>query len=389
MRARRDARVDLEVRQVGGARHRVVHVGRGEELAALLVVHAAFEQRLADALREPAVHLALDDHGIDDVAEVVAGAEVHDRRRAGIGIDLDLADVRARRIGEVGGIVERGLVEAGFELVERIVVRHVGGEGDLRERNVLVRALDYELAVLELHVRIAHLHQVRGDLASLGDDLVERLDDRRAADRDRARAVGAHAEGDAPRVTVHDVDVVHADAEALRNHLREGRLVTLAVAVRAGEDRDLPGGMHAHLARFEQPGARAERSRDVGRREPAGLDIGGEPQPALLAALRRLFLALGKTGDVRHLHRALEAGVVVAGVVGERDRRGVRERVDEVPAPDLVLRDLHLVRRRRHQAFDDVGRLGPARAAIGIHRRGVGEHRSHLAVDRGRRVLPG
>ena len=46
------------------------------------------------------------------------------------GIDLDLADVGARREGEVGRIVERGLLEAGLHAVGQ-VVRGIGGERDL------------------------------------------------------------------------------------------------------------------------------------------------------------------------------------------------------------------------------------------------------------------
>ena len=65
-----DRHVDLERRQVVGARHAVVHERAGDELA-VLVVDGAFEQRLADALGDAAVHLALDDHRVDDRAEVV------------------------------------------------------------------------------------------------------------------------------------------------------------------------------------------------------------------------------------------------------------------------------------------------------------------------------
>ena len=53
-----------------GARHRVVHERAGHELA-LFVIDRVLEQRLADALRHAAVHLALDDHRIDNRAEVV------------------------------------------------------------------------------------------------------------------------------------------------------------------------------------------------------------------------------------------------------------------------------------------------------------------------------
>ena len=54
----------------------------GDELARSRVVVTALGERLADALREPAVHLAFDDHRVDDLAEVVDRGEVHDSRRA-------------------------------------------------------------------------------------------------------------------------------------------------------------------------------------------------------------------------------------------------------------------------------------------------------------------
>ena len=54
----------------------------------------AFDQRLADTLRDAAMHLALDDHRVDDVAEIVDRRPTDDLGVAGIGIDLDLADVQ-------------------------------------------------------------------------------------------------------------------------------------------------------------------------------------------------------------------------------------------------------------------------------------------------------
>src|SRR5256885_173609 len=70
VRARRHRGVDVETGQVVGARHAVVHERAGHELAGI-VVDAVLEQRLADALGDAAVHLALDDHRVDDLAEVV------------------------------------------------------------------------------------------------------------------------------------------------------------------------------------------------------------------------------------------------------------------------------------------------------------------------------
>ena len=75
------------------------------------VVVAGLEQRLADALRDAAMHLALDDHRVDEVAEIVGGDELHDLGVAGLRVDLDLADVAAGREGEVGRVVERALLQ--------------------------------------------------------------------------------------------------------------------------------------------------------------------------------------------------------------------------------------------------------------------------------------
>ena len=77
-----------EQRQIVGARHRVVHERSGHELAAA-VIGAALEQRLAEAERKAAVDLALDDHRVDDGADVVDPPEADDLGAAGLRIDLE------------------------------------------------------------------------------------------------------------------------------------------------------------------------------------------------------------------------------------------------------------------------------------------------------------
>ena len=110
-------------------------------------------------------------------------------------------------------------------------MRDIGVERDVAPGRRLVGAGDGELAVLELDVAFGGFQHEGGDLLGLGLDLVERLDDRRHADRAGARAVGAHAELHLVGVAVHDRDVLDRNAEPLRHELREGRLVALAVAV--------------------------------------------------------------------------------------------------------------------------------------------------------------
>ena len=357
-----------EVREVVGARHRVVHVAAGQQLAAVGVVDAVLAQRLAQALRQAAVDLAFDDHRVDDVAEVVAGGEAVDAHDAGGGVDLDLADVAAGRVGEVARIVEGVLVEARLELVVREVVRHVGGERDARERHALVGARHLEDAVLEHHVGVGRLHQVGGDLLALGDDLVQRLDDRGAAHGEAATAVGAHAEQHLAGVAMLDRDVLERDAQLVGHDLRERGLVALAMAVAAGEDGDLAGGMHAHLAGLEQAGARAQGAGDARWRDAAGLDVGRVAEAALQALGRAGRLARFEAGDVGELDRARHRRLVVAGVVGQADRRRVGEGLDEVAPAQLGRVDAQLARRGLDDALDRVGGLGSAGAAVGIDR---------------------
>src|SRR5262245_45872391 len=111
--------------------------------------------------------------------------------------------------------------------------------------------------------------------------------------------------------------------------------MTLTVAVRPGEDRDLAGRMDADLARFVQPGARAEAAGDGRGRDPARFDVAGVAQTASLAARLRLFLARGETGDIGGLLRFGERRFVVARVVLQRDRRLIGKLRNEVPATDL------------------------------------------------------
>ena len=96
-----------------GAGDGVVHERRGQELP--LVVDRALRERLADPLRQAAVELALDDHRIDHRADIVHRVVRDQLRGAGLRIDFHLADMRAIGEGEVRRVVERVLVQAGFE----------------------------------------------------------------------------------------------------------------------------------------------------------------------------------------------------------------------------------------------------------------------------------
>src|SRR5437764_354929 len=84
-------------RQVARARHAIVHQRPRQELAALGVVHGLLVQRLPGALRHAAVHLPLDDHVVDDAADVVAAREARDPHLARLAVDLHFARLHAIR----------------------------------------------------------------------------------------------------------------------------------------------------------------------------------------------------------------------------------------------------------------------------------------------------
>ncbi|MCY1306023.1 hypothetical protein D9M70_558550 [compost metagenome] len=126
----------------------------------------------------------------------------------------------------------------------------VGGKCHLEPGHRLVGAGNLQFAVLNHDVAFVRFHQMRGDLLCLGLHLVERLDDRRHADRAGARAVGAHAHLHLVGIAMHDVDAVNRNAEAVGDELGKGGLVALAVAVRAGQHLDGADSVDAHFRRF-------------------------------------------------------------------------------------------------------------------------------------------
>ena len=80
------------------------------------VVDAVLEHRLAEALRDAAMDLAVHDHRIDDGADVVDRPVADELDAPGFGIDLDLADMHAVAEGEVRRVVDGGVLQAGLEV---------------------------------------------------------------------------------------------------------------------------------------------------------------------------------------------------------------------------------------------------------------------------------
>src|SRR5262245_38561814 len=95
----------------------------------------------------------------------------------------------------------------------------------------------------ELDVRRRCFEHESRDLPALLDDLGGRLDDRRSARHDRARAAGAAAGNELVAVALQQADAIERNAEPLAQDLAERCRVALAVIERAGDDGDAAVGL--------------------------------------------------------------------------------------------------------------------------------------------------
>ena len=147
------------------------------------------------------MHLAVHDHRIDRAPDIVDRGVAHDLHHAGLGIDLDLADMAA--IGErreVHGLVADAVQAA--QVVRQIVALHRRGR-DLEDADRAVGALHDEAAGGEFQIGRGGFQHMAGDPHPLVDDLVRRVQHDDAAEPQRAAGMRAAADRDAVGVAVH------------------------------------------------------------------------------------------------------------------------------------------------------------------------------------------
>src|SRR5260370_36690514 len=111
-----------------------------------------------------------------------------------------------------------------------------------------------------------------------------RLNEAEAANRERPAAVAAHAERRGRGIAVHDLDALDRHAELVRHDLGEGRLVALAVAVRAGKHRHVARRVELDLGRLPLPDTATQLAVDPRRSQAACLVAGRDADAAELAA---------------------------------------------------------------------------------------------------------
>ena len=353
--------VVLERDQVVRLRDRVVHE-RGREELARLVEGRLFPQRLADALSEAAVHLALDEQRVDEEARVVHRHVREDGDPARVLVHLDGGDVGAE--GEEHARARLDVL-VGAEAA-------LGGRSDLLPGDGAIgHAPHGELAVGQDQILRGGFEELGRDLLRLVPDLHRLAEGVHAAARRRAAAEGADTVPDERGVALDDLDHLHRNLELVGHQLGIRRLVSLAVGGRAREHGHAPVVGHHEV-------------RDLVLLEAADLDVGGEPdahEPALGA--RRLLLPAQLL--VAGLdERMVEGARVLAAVVGVAERRVVGETVrrDEVAPPHFGRVESDLRGEQVHAALDEVSRFGAPGAAVRHCAHRVGEGAANLGPRR-------
>src|SRR3984885_15225 len=233
------ADVGGERRQDIGARHGAIHERSGQQLA-LGVIGAKLPQRLADALCNPAVGLAVHHHRIDGAADVVDRGVTRKLKRAGLRIDLDLANMRPARKAELPECLVATAIKRSAQVERHALAVSAGGRRHVENSNMTVGAFDGEAAAGKGDIVLGGFEQMRGDFFALLDDDIGRLAHDDAGEPHRARGMRAAAFLDDVGVALVDIDIVEWHAEPFRYALRKGRLVTLPAGQRADDDIDAP-----------------------------------------------------------------------------------------------------------------------------------------------------
>ena len=299
------------------------------------------------------------------------GHVVDDLDGAGLGVDLDRADVDdepvrsggrdpvlvIRRV-EVRRRPERDRAEARLHALRKPLGVPVGHPGHLAQRQL--RVADVLADRVDLRADAARCELHRPD-----------------ADPREARGVVARRDRPGRRLRVElgqDRDVLRCAAELVGDHLGAHRAMPLTLRRRPEADADPAERVDGHrrplrvprLRRLPRTLDRRLGERDVAHVRDRRLDDAREPDPGQTALVPRTGDAVAELVVPRQLERAVEARLVVPRVVERARRRPVRHPVggNEVPAGELGRVEPESTRGDRHHALEAEVELRPAEPAV-------------------------
>ena len=190
---------------------------RRRERVGVVVVDHLLPERLRDPRRQPTVHLAVDEHRVQDAAAVVDRDVADGLHATGVGVDLDHRDVGAERerrprLHEVVLGDER----AGPRRWPWSRSRPTRPPSRARRRRRRFPSAHHD-------VLGRGLQQVGGEAAGPLEHRAGRLERGAAAELQRARPAGATAARDERGVGLHEADLLDRDAELARRPVASTR----------------------------------------------------------------------------------------------------------------------------------------------------------------------
>ena len=320
--------------------------------------------------------LAMDDQRIDAAPDIVHRRIAGDRHGPGRRVHLDLADGAA--VGE--------------DLLVHLVVGHHGQPARKIVRQVAIRRRAGELQEIQRPVAVGRaetaagkfhpVHRCRehngGDPAALFDQFRRRHGHHRGGVTHGTARVRPPADADQVGVAHDDADHRDRHVEQVRDHLGEAGFMALAAGLGADDHLHHPFGLDGDLgALLGRPGRR--------------FDVVRQPQAQQPTLGRRRLAAGLETVPIGQPHGEIHIGLVGAAVVARVHGVAIGHGVgrDQVLAAQLDAVEAELLTGDIDQPFQGEIDLGPARGAIGLGRRGIGEDAQRTQTRRRNVVRPG
>ena len=332
------------------------------------------EPGLADALRDAAVELAVDDRRVDALPDIVHPDEAPKLDGAGIGIDFDLAGVGS--IGDGGAIA----LEVGTRAAIAGGIRVPGKRSaELQESDSDIGAGHRESAGPETDVLARRLQGIGGMGAQLVHETVGGAQQGGSRALQRCRSPGCRtARGEEIGIALNQLDRLRRHAEMPGKEQGKRRLVALPDRLLTDVHNNPTLRIHFHCGGFAGAG-------------PGGVQV--EPEAESAPSSRGTARGAARLEGVPA--RLAKRRAHHPGKVAAIPDLAVRRAVGHLPGGDeIAFAQCHAIDpglpcRRIHQPLHHVHTLRLPRAAKRVDRGGMGVRRAHRQVEHGNAVEVG
>ena len=148
--------IDLDARNIGRARHKVIGKRAGQRLS-VRVVDQFGEDCAADAVGNRTDNLPVHDHAIESASGIVSHNVFFDPKEAGCGIEPDFCDMHGKAAGQdLLCLIDVTRFQRGFALEQRAAWRDCAGDlADCQVARTAVAIFDFPFSISSSRRRTA------------------------------------------------------------------------------------------------------------------------------------------------------------------------------------------------------------------------------------------